>query len=77
MRKLLSILLICHFSFIVSYAQQEPPVVIQGKMLGIKKPRLTTEEGGFVPRVIRDENGMVGVVKKTAIIHPFYKENPP
>ena len=52
MRKL-SILLICHFSFIVFlYAQQESPVVIQGKMLN-KKPRLTTEEGGFVPRVIQ------------------------
>ncbi len=78
MKKVLPIAVIALFSAIGSYAQQSAPEVIQGKLVAVRKPQLTEGEvPGFTPRVTRDENGLVGVVKKTAIIHPFFKENPP
>lgn len=77
MKKILFFLFVIHFSFSVTYAQQEPPVVIQGKLVAVRKPQLATDPTSFVPRITRDENGLVGVVKKTAIIHPFMQEKPP
>ncbi len=78
MKKVMSIAVVALFSAIGSNAQQAVPEVIQGKLVAVRKPQLTAGEvPGFTPRVTRDENGLVGVVKKTAIIHPFFKENPP
>jgi Secretion system C-terminal sorting domain len=56
-------------------AQQFTPVAIQGRLVATKKPSIITgETDAFVPRITRDENGLVGVPKKTAIIRPFHQD---
>ncbi len=78
MKKLIPFLFLFLFSVIELFAQQPETVVIQGQFMGVKKPKITgDDETAFVPRITRDENGLVGVVKKTAIIHPFFRETPP
>lgn len=77
MKKILS-LLILFLLFVSSYAQQSEPVVIQGKLVAVKKPILVDDgASSFTPRIVRDENGLVGVVKKTAVVRPFRQDAPP
>ncbi len=72
--------LILAFSMLVAvnlHAQQSPAVAIQGRLVATKKPSIITGEAdAFVPRITRDENGLVGVPKKTAIIRPFHQDLP-
>lgn len=78
MKKILPIAVISVSSVIGVHAQQAAPVVIQGKLVAVRKPPVA--DGGaipFTPRITRDENGLVGVAKKTAVIHPFRQEYPP
>jgi Secretion system C-terminal sorting domain len=75
MRKL--ILALSIFISVNVCAQQSPPEVTIGKLVAVRKPTLISgEPAGFVPRITRDENGLVGVPKKTAIIRNRYQNAP-
>lgn len=66
------------FGFTKMAAQQSLPVAIQGKLVATRKPQFVDGEAPvFTPRITRDENGLVGVPKKTAVIRPFHQDVPP
>ncbi len=59
-------------------AQQTTPVAINGQLMATRKPKIISGEADFfTPVITRDENGLVGVAKKTAIIRPFRKDTTP
>jgi Secretion system C-terminal sorting domain len=75
MRKLFSSVLLL---LLFSAAEAQETVAVTGRL--VKKTKLLTEikaDPSFTERITRDENGLVGVVKKTAVIRPFGGETIP